>query len=141
MNNETFEGILQFRLEQIKKTLSQKGAEYSRGDRLSNFKGVAAARKITPEAALVGMWMKHIYSIWDMVDDIPAPAREGSYPVSRHQWSEKIGDAINYLILLEALVEERIDHIPDPNLNNMKPGGAITGSFDGSPKFSDIRAR
>lgn len=110
MNNEAFSSVVDATIEKlIKAVLVNKGAEYTRGDdRLSNFKRMAAALNSTPESALVGAWMKHIASILDMVDDIETyqdVRKDGVHPMS--QWDEKIGDAINYLILLRALVIER----------------------------------
>ena len=55
----------------------------------------------TPEKALVGMWTKHIISILDIVDGIEAKAPADAVI------EEKIGDAVNYLILLEAMLKER----------------------------------
>lgn len=54
--------------------------------------------------------MKHIISILDMVDDldhIKPSVKDSIFLAKLPQWDEKIGDAINYLILLRALVEER----------------------------------
>lgn len=144
MKTEEFNEIVEYVKEKlITKTLIRKGKEYARGgDRLSNFKRIAAALGCTPEAALVGTWMKHIVSILDMVNDISKltplewictnvwcktryaeyvngcprcstetkPQKVIHQPLpssSLEQWDEKIGDAINYLILLRGLVKER----------------------------------
>ncbi len=56
----------------------------------------AGFQGITPEKALWGMATKHLVSISDMVSQ----GRDYSEDV----WDEKIGDAINYLILLRAMV-------------------------------------
>lgn len=98
----------------IKKVLIKKGEEYTRGnDRFSNFKRMAAALGCTPEKALVGAWIKHIASILDMVDDLERMVKLCDDRKYTHKelnlklWDEKIGDAINYLILLRALIIER----------------------------------
>jgi len=84
--------------------LGVKAAEYGRNDdRLHNFKRGAAMLRETPEAHCVQLLSKHVISILDMVDDLAA-----AKCANMNQWEEKIGDAINYLILLEALVAERI---------------------------------
>ncbi len=82
----------------------KKHEEYTRGDdKLHNFKRAADTKQTTPEDALLGMMNKHIVSVYDMVDDLTLLGRE--HPLK--SWDEKIGDAINYLKLLRALIEER----------------------------------
>lgn len=79
-----------------------KSEEYSRNnDRLHNFKRAAAIDGTTPARSLWGMWKKHIVSIADMIDDIDA----GKVP-SEAMVAEKLGDNINYSILLEGLIVE-----------------------------------
>jgi hypothetical protein len=56
----------------------------------------------TPEKALWGLAMKHLVSIVDIVDGLEA----GRVPAVALS-DEKLGDMINYLILLEALLAER----------------------------------
>lgn len=109
MNEEKFSEILESRILKIREILGKKAGEYARnGDRLSNFKRAAAMLKSTPEKALVGAWSKHLTSILDMVDDLTSDVHSFA-----PMWEEKIGDAINYLILLEALLEERYESLPD----------------------------
>ena len=104
MTNERFAGVFERRVLTCKEVLCKKADEYARGDRLSNFKKAAGAMSCTPEKALVGMLMKHIISIVDFVDDI-----EKGQVASRAQFDEKFGDAINYVILLDGLVTERLE--------------------------------
>jgi len=94
-----FDEIVKNRLKLIKEILLKKRAEYAPGgkDRLHNFKRAAAMLGTTQEQALVGMWAKHVVSILDICDGQPA---------GREMIDEKIGDAINYLILLEAALKE-----------------------------------
>lgn len=105
MDNATFSSLLKERLIKITKTLASKGEEYSdETDRLYNFKRAAMMDEgETPERALKGMWKKHLVSVFDIIDDL-------DYEVlpSEELLNEKIGDSINYLILLEALIKERI---------------------------------
>lgn len=102
MNYKEFNEILKSRMEKTVDVLDTKANEYARNeDRLSNFKRAAAMLQVIPARALVGAWSKHITSILDMVDDWQK-GKQAPVPV----WEEKIGDAINYLILLEALVKE-----------------------------------
>ena len=108
MTNEFFKIVVERRVNTCKGVLIEKAKEYARGDRLSNFKKASGAMSCTPEKALIGMLMKHIISIVDMVDDI-----DKEQLASRAVWDEKLGDAINYLILLDGLITERIDDKKD----------------------------
>lgn len=90
-------------LERITKVLAQKGPQYARrGDRLSNFKRSALSQLCTPEKALRGMMDKHVTALYDYIDDL-----DDNNFVSINEWEEKIGDTINYLLLLEGLIKER----------------------------------
>lgn len=102
MNQETFNRIVDERCATIKRVLASKAKEYARGERLHNFKRAAGFMGKTPETACWGFAMKHFTSIADMIDDVEAGALPNEAVVD-----EKIGDAINYLILLEALLAER----------------------------------
>lgn len=103
MNDPVFVDLVKTRTLKIQNVLAKKAKEYARGDRLHNFKRAAKALNCTPERACISFWMKHVVSILDMVDDIEA-GRLNTIPL----WDEKIGDAVNYLILLEGLVVERL---------------------------------
>jgi hypothetical protein len=103
MKADDFKKVLQERMNKTWGILALKAKEYaSDSDRLHNFKRAAAMQNITPEKALIGMFAKHMVSIMDMVDDLD---------LDRHNrmetWDEKLGDAINYLALLEGLIVER----------------------------------
>ena len=63
MNDKEFERIAHNTIQCIKSTLIRKGAEYARGDRLSNFKRAGKLENSSPEMALRGMLTKHIVSI------------------------------------------------------------------------------
>lgn len=103
MKSEKFETILTERLEKIRATLGQKAQEYATdGDRLHNFKRAGEMLKCDPAKALQGFLAKHLVSINDMIDQRNSMGRLWD----QAQWDEKIGDAINYLILLEAIVKE-----------------------------------
>lgn len=95
---EEFEKILNLRLALCRDTLIRKAAEYATEDRLHNFKIAGQVQDVTPVQALAGMMAKHTVSIYDMC------ASGKTYPPE--MWSEKIGDSINYLLLLDALVRE-----------------------------------
>ena len=101
MNTETFNKIIREQIERCENTLCQKADEYATEDRLHNFKVAAGLQDCLPTTALAGMMAKHTVSVYDMIRGL----EEGkSYPIEL--WNEKIGDSINYLLLLAAAVRE-----------------------------------
>lgn len=100
-----FNDVVIRQMEHCKSLLVTKGNEYAPEamtnveiDRLAHFKKAATLMRTTPKIALMGMLVKHYISIMDMSMD------DKDYPVE--QWSEKITDSINYLLILRAIVEE-----------------------------------
>ena len=55
------------------------------------------------------MRIKHEVSLRDMVNDL---AEGKSW--SLEKWEEKLGDSINYTILLEGLIRERLNAVHEP---------------------------
>jgi hypothetical protein len=104
MEIDKFNEVVNQRCEKMKNVLSSKGNEYARGDRLSNFKKGSSALTQTPEEFCVELWMKHVISIIDFVQDIG----KGKFP-TRELMDEKITDGINYLVLLEGLIYDRFE--------------------------------
>lgn len=103
MTLDEFDVVVERRVALIRETLLVKGREYARdGDRLSNFKNGAALLRCSPERALLGYVAKQAVSVVDYVRDL-----ETGVARTPEEWDEKIGDCINYLILLEAVLEER----------------------------------
>lgn len=103
MIDKQFEQIFEAAVKRERGTLIAKSKEYARVDRLSNFKKAALTLECSPERALEGMLQKHLTTIHDFVCDI----EKSDTCMELSQWQEKIGDARNYLILLEALIIER----------------------------------
>ncbi len=102
MTPEEFRAIMQNRLIKCEFILSKKSEDYSRNqDKLYNFKRAAGITGETPAQALVGMWLKHVVSVIDIVED----AAVGK-TISRERIDEKFTDALNYLLLLEGILEE-----------------------------------
>lgn len=99
----SFDNILERRLDKIRYTLSKKAEEYSSVDSQYHI-FIVAGRMIdtTPEKALKGMMLKHEVSVLDMIDH---PEQ-----VTEKMIDEKIGDNINYLILLEGMLRERLSN-------------------------------
>lgn len=103
MTHQEFENCFEARIELCRRVLVGKNQEYARGDdKLHNFKAAAAMEGSSPEQALRGMLLKHWQSLRDLCNDLD---RDIIHPVAL--WNEKIGDSLNYLFLLDALVKER----------------------------------
>ena len=102
MKRDRFQEILEETLEKCKNTLGVKAGEYATEDRLHNFKIAAKLQNCLPMTALAGMMAKHTVSVYDLIQK----AETGNI-VSLELWDEKIGDSINYLILLSAIVREQ----------------------------------
>ena len=104
MTEEQFDRLVEERLNSTKQTLIIKGKEYRRNnDPLHNFNVAAQLGKTTREKALWGFALKHYVSFMDILDDI----EKNNLPTDE-LISEKIGDLINYLILCEASIKEKI---------------------------------
>ena len=104
MRHETFDKLLKERLQKIESVLGTKAREYaSAADRLHNFKRSAAIMGESPSQVCIGFFVKHLTSVLDMVE-----ANANSVVHEDAAIDEKVGDAINYLILLEAILKERI---------------------------------
>ena len=98
MTATEFERLFEEQVERSRMVLVNKAIEYATEDRLHNFKVAAALEGKTPEQALAGMMAKHTVSVYDMAESGLA------YPIEL--WQEKITDHINYLFLLNAIVQE-----------------------------------
>ena len=106
MNVKDFNEMLEERIKKTREVLAAKNKEYASDvDKLHNFKRAGKMLQIAPEYALVGMMVKHTISILDIVDKIN---NNKEYP-TKEMIEEKVGDNVNYLILLEALIKEHID--------------------------------
>lgn len=100
-----FNALLKQRLAKAEAVLGSKAAEYATDDdRLHNFKVAARYDDESPEKALWGMLKKHLVSLQDMINATEKHAAH--HPLE--MIDEKVGDSINYLILLEAIMKERL---------------------------------
>ena len=113
MKTERFNEVLENTLSMCSRTLGFKADEYATEDRLHNFKIAAELQNCTPITALAGMMAKHTVSVYDLIQ-----RHEQGIEVSEKLWDEKIGDSINYLILLAALVREHLDERTQGVTNN-----------------------
>ncbi len=101
MTSDKFNKIVEEQMDRCKSVLLRKKEEYNVGaedDRLSHFKKVANLIGEPQNYAVFTMMAKHLVSISDMC------VTEDTYDMDR--WNEKITDAINYLCILRASVEE-----------------------------------
>jgi hypothetical protein len=98
MTHDEFNVILEERIAKMRSVLTKKAKEYANEDRLHNFKRAGALRNESPDDSLLGMLVKHWVSIEDLVT--------WSGETDKAVINEKVGDAINYLVLLEAVLLE-----------------------------------
>jgi len=107
MNRTDFNKIVERRVELINSVLNSKGKEYG-GDHdvFANFKesvGITFAN--SPEKVAWEYMGKHLWSIKDMIEKSVDPQTH----ITDAMIEEKIGDAINYLILIEGMLKERYE--------------------------------
>lgn len=99
MRVKEFNELFEQRVDKCRNVLVFKAAEYAdERERLHNFKAAGSLNHQGPEKALWGMATKHIISLADMI------AKDEDYP--QEMWDEKIGDALNYLFLLDAVIKD-----------------------------------
>jgi hypothetical protein len=104
MKRSDFNRIVQQSIDHINRTLTAKGAEYADDDNVfRNFEAAGRKLSVTREKALQGMLIKHIVSVDDIID--------GKAPYIDAVLDEKIGDIINYYILLKAMLKREHDVI------------------------------
>jgi hypothetical protein len=124
MTNKEFDVILEQRITLMRQVLQKKAGEYaSLDDRLHNFKRAAQVLGTTSEKALLGMLVKHLVSLFDIVDSWQ------DKKCSIEMLDEKIGDTINYAILLEALLKESLQitmYIQNMSPKNLSPKNPFT---------------
>ena len=105
MNRKEFvKEVVQERLDKITSVLASKADEYATdGSAFYNFERAGKVNNESTEEALWGMATKHLVSVIDMVE---------SDETFDHEYiDEKIGDMINYLILLEGILKENKSHV------------------------------
>jgi len=123
-----FNRVLERRLKLTEEVLGSKEKEYAnKEDRFHNFNVIAEVLECTPIEALIGPMSKHIFSVIDIltaqkydpwlfksmikhINNQTKILEEKSSEKSKHltlkYLDEKIGDTINYLILLEGILHE-----------------------------------
>lgn len=105
MEISEFDEVVENALKRSKHVLIHKAKEYAKeGDRLHNFNRGSEIAGCSREKVLKGFLLKHLVSVFDIIDDID----KGIIP-ERAFIDEKIGDSINYFILLEASIVDKIN--------------------------------
>ena len=129
MKQEQFKEVIEKQLELISNTLLIKSAEYATEDKLHNFRVLAQLQNITMEQALAGMLSKHTVSIYDMI------ASGNRYGVEK--WDEKINDHIVYLLLLRAIIEEKLtnEYVVETDKGPLAVNNPTYSRFDEEMKY------
>jgi len=106
MNTAEFNKVIEKRIGLIKLIMLSKGKEYSiDSDKFHNFKqSVGISFHKCPEKIAWEFAVKHFQSIKDTLDSVD----NGAVNYTDKYIEEKIGDAINYLILIEGMLKERL---------------------------------
>jgi hypothetical protein len=121
----SFNDIVKERCSKIESVLASKAKEYaSDEDRFHNFNVAGRISDCSPEKALKGMWMKHIVSVFDLIDWADSDPEK----LTSDLIDEKIGDSVNYLVLLEGMLKGRV--APIPNLCETCKHGPKTGCYE-----------
>lgn len=88
--------------ENAKKVLAEKAKEYAvGGNRFANFFTIAVLMNVTPIEALKGCLSKHLASCLDLID--------GRLKPTEAMLLEKFGDAFNYCVLAQGMLEHNSD--------------------------------
>ena len=104
-----FNQVVDNTVQEIQNVLKQKAKEYATDQsRFHNFEIAGRKLNCTPEKALLGIMVKHVVSVDDMVDWIDQCPKK----LTMELINEKIGDNINYLILLKGMLVNRVESLP-----------------------------
>lgn len=96
----TYTKSIEDTIQRCRNTLLAKNKEYApEFDPLANFKKGAKMSGLTPEQVLFMYCAKHLVSVRDIVF--------GEVPSNKEVIREKTGDIINYMMLLNALQDEK----------------------------------
>jgi hypothetical protein len=111
MELQELNNLLEKRIQKMRTVLASKGSVYTAGDldRLHNFKLAGRIGGTSPEMALKGMLIKHIASVFDMIDMCENCDEDGDPGFDSARVDEKVGDTILYMVLLEALFTEGLE--------------------------------
>lgn len=110
VTHEDFEVFLKRMVDSTYDTLAKKASEYSNGDhRMHNFSVAKTLQGLicvnTEESAAWNLLSKQLASVIDMINN-----NRTVYDID--VITEKIGDCVNYLLLIGAMIEDRISILP-----------------------------
>ncbi len=107
MNRKDFSNYVDFVKERTSNVLQAKGDEYSyNSGAFENFEeGVSIGLANTREAVAWGYVTKHIQSVRALIREVDSGKEDH---LTDKLIDEKFGDVINYMILIEAMLKERI---------------------------------
>lgn len=108
MNTEKFNEFVDYALERAKETLTIKAGEYStHDDRFSDFnKATGLSFHESREKVAWEYMCKHLQSIKNILNHVEIGVN--GHP-TKELISEKFKDSINYLLLIEAMIVDKID--------------------------------
>ena len=110
MNNDQFQNVREMFLSKSAELLDWKGKDYAgSGDKLYNFKRRAKLLGLTPSQVCVVDLSKHIDCIFRMVFNNEYLERWTWEEDGRENLKIKIVDAINYLFLLAANIDDELE--------------------------------
>ena len=102
MKVKRFNKIVEDTLHECKSVLVKKEVEYATEvDRFDNFKRAAEIKGTTPIEAAAGMMVKHEESMWKMINNPDM--------VTEKLLKDKLGDLINYILLIKGLMVEHME--------------------------------
>jgi len=102
MTHEEFNVVLNETIRKCKSTLATKKDIYASDlDRLDNFKQASSLQKCSQAQALWGMLSKHLVALSEYIK-----LDASGYAITAEEFEEKLGDSINYLILLRGILKE-----------------------------------
>jgi len=109
MTRERFSEYMRTRFARCENTFASKNREYATEENfMRNFEnGVGISTCHTPEAVAWNYATKHLESIRSIISDLDGGALEPSPSLV----TEKFGDAINYLIIIEAMLLHRNENV------------------------------
>lgn len=136
MNRQELLTKAETRISELLSIFREKNDEYAKEDALHNFKKVARSRAISPEEVLMGFVSKH----WAALDDFVVDIASGKVR-PRAMWKEKTGDIILYMLLLDSMVDDRLDCNPCackcPDKLEPKPNRIVWTDLDSVMKAAD----
>lgn len=97
ITEQEFERLFEERIEKCKNVLAVKAEEYSSDeDKMRNFNVAGRMLGVPPYKIAFYYMMKHFESVYEIVIE--------DKKVSRDVWDEKVGDLLNYIFLIDAMV-------------------------------------